>query len=310
MTIQQIEYTLEALRLGSINKAAKSMYTSQPNVSNSIRQLESELGVRLLERTPSGVRPTPDGREFLEHGQTALAELHRILELKDTSRSAHLTVCGATYQSIDHAFVCLCTDNQALPYYTFSRVVCSLLEALESVCRHQSDLGVIAFNTRQKGSLQLAISNNSLLYLPLFQLPLSICLRSDHPLLSELHFPFEKLYNYPFVNYSTTGESFNGNAGLNSISYINQNLIIRVDNPSVRSMILHNTNAYGFCCPTFHNGQPVQDLAFVPMGVEMEFGAIRRSNSEYTAAMEKYLCYLCADVGADPPGDFRSSVDG
>ena len=172
MTIQQIEYTLEALRLGSINKAAKSMYTSQPNVSNSIRQLESELGVRLLERTPSGVRPTPDGREFLEHGQTALAELHRILELKDTSRSAHLTVCGATYQSIDHAFVCLCTDNQALPYYTFSRVVCSLLEALESVCRHQSDLGIIAFNTRQKGSLQLAISNNNLLYLPLFQLPL------------------------------------------------------------------------------------------------------------------------------------------
>ena len=36
MTIQQIRYALEVKNRGSITKAAKALYTSQPNLSNSI----------------------------------------------------------------------------------------------------------------------------------------------------------------------------------------------------------------------------------------------------------------------------------
>lgn len=44
MTTQQIQYILEVCRTGSMSKAAEHLYVAQPNLSNSIRALERELG--------------------------------------------------------------------------------------------------------------------------------------------------------------------------------------------------------------------------------------------------------------------------
>lgn len=51
MTLQQLKYALEIARYGSINEAAKKLFISQPSLSNSIRELESELGIVIFERT-------------------------------------------------------------------------------------------------------------------------------------------------------------------------------------------------------------------------------------------------------------------
>jgi DNA-binding transcriptional LysR family regulator len=47
---------------GSISKASRLLFVSQPALSKSIRLLEEKYGVALLERRPSGVRPTAFGR--------------------------------------------------------------------------------------------------------------------------------------------------------------------------------------------------------------------------------------------------------
>jgi DNA-binding transcriptional LysR family regulator len=47
---------------GSISKASRLLFVSQPALSRSIQLLEHEYGVELLERFPSGVTPTPFGR--------------------------------------------------------------------------------------------------------------------------------------------------------------------------------------------------------------------------------------------------------
>jgi molybdate transport repressor ModE-like protein len=52
---------------GSVSRAAHELALSQPSVSNQIAALERELGVRLFERVPSGVKLTPAGEILLEH---------------------------------------------------------------------------------------------------------------------------------------------------------------------------------------------------------------------------------------------------
>ena len=44
MTFQQLSFVVEVAKCESINKAAEKLYTSQSNVSNSIKALEEELG--------------------------------------------------------------------------------------------------------------------------------------------------------------------------------------------------------------------------------------------------------------------------
>jgi DNA-binding transcriptional LysR family regulator len=50
------------VELGSLSRAAKTHQITQPSASSRIRTLESQLGVTVLERSPTGSRPTPAGR--------------------------------------------------------------------------------------------------------------------------------------------------------------------------------------------------------------------------------------------------------
>ena len=67
MDIKQLEFFVVACEKGSLSQAAACMYTSQPNVSKTIRMLEHELGRPLLVRSGKGVRPTAYGERVLEY---------------------------------------------------------------------------------------------------------------------------------------------------------------------------------------------------------------------------------------------------
>ena len=43
MNLQQLEYTLEIYKQGSINKAAQALFVTQPTLSIAIKELEKEL---------------------------------------------------------------------------------------------------------------------------------------------------------------------------------------------------------------------------------------------------------------------------
>jgi len=56
-------------------KAARQLAMTQPSVSAAIANLEHLLGVRLLDRTPQGIEPTPYGRALLKRGISVFDEL-------------------------------------------------------------------------------------------------------------------------------------------------------------------------------------------------------------------------------------------
>lgn len=74
---------------GGMAKAAIHLNISQPAVSKAIAALEATLGVRLLDRSPTGVEPTGYGRALLAGGVAAFDEL-----AKSISRIRHLSDPG------------------------------------------------------------------------------------------------------------------------------------------------------------------------------------------------------------------------
>jgi DNA-binding transcriptional LysR family regulator len=65
------------VRLGSFARAAEVIGITQPALSKSMRTLELELDVTLLERGPSGVFPTPFGRILVEQAGRSCTDIDR-----------------------------------------------------------------------------------------------------------------------------------------------------------------------------------------------------------------------------------------
>jgi DNA-binding transcriptional LysR family regulator len=77
----QLRYFVTVAEEGQITRAAKKLYIAQPALSQAIAQLESELGLQLLERHARGVRLTAAGAAFLEKARAVV----------DTERAVSLT---------------------------------------------------------------------------------------------------------------------------------------------------------------------------------------------------------------------------
>ena len=81
MELRHLRYFIAVAEEGGLLAAAqKRLHTSQPSLSRQIRDLESEVGVKLLEREARGVTLTAAGRVFLEHARLALAQVEAATE--------------------------------------------------------------------------------------------------------------------------------------------------------------------------------------------------------------------------------------
>ncbi|WP_433657817.1 LysR family transcriptional regulator [Nocardia sp. CA-128927] len=77
MSLRQYEYALAVAEHGSVTAAAELLHVAQPSMSQQIRGLERELGVKLFERTPTGLVPTVVGRAFLREAEVAVSASRR-----------------------------------------------------------------------------------------------------------------------------------------------------------------------------------------------------------------------------------------
>jgi LysR family transcriptional regulator, carnitine catabolism transcriptional activator len=86
MDLRQVEYVLAVVERGSFTKAAASMDVSQPSLSDGIRRLESELGVRLFHRLGRSVGLTDAGRAFVGPARRLTRDRDAVLESVATVR--------------------------------------------------------------------------------------------------------------------------------------------------------------------------------------------------------------------------------
>lgn len=89
MEIRQIQYFSEVVKYGSFSKAAEHLYISQPTISNSVKDLENELGVTLLVRTTRKLELTDTGRLLFQYGQQISQSLQHFYQELDDIKSGH-----------------------------------------------------------------------------------------------------------------------------------------------------------------------------------------------------------------------------
>lgn len=119
MELRQLEYFREIASTGSINEAARHLNMSQPPLSYQIRQLETELNVKLFDRTSKGVTLTEAGKVLYDRSGNLLEYARSTeLEVSKTGKKRILRI-GLTPTTVDTIMPYIARFSQKNPDVNF-----------------------------------------------------------------------------------------------------------------------------------------------------------------------------------------------
>lgn len=97
MELRHLRYFTAVAAAENVSRAALTLHVSQPALSRQIRDLESELGVALFERTPKSLRLTGAGRAFLPEAQAVLRRVEAAAQVARDAGSEFPGVLNVGY---------------------------------------------------------------------------------------------------------------------------------------------------------------------------------------------------------------------
>ena len=140
MTLAQLKYIIAVAECGTISKAAEKLYISQPSLTTSIKDLESEFGIEIFSRTNKGVILTSDGEEFLGYARQVISQTSLMEEHYSGATAARHQFCVSTqhYSFSIEAFVKLLKEYGGVQY-DFRIRETQTYEIIEDVAKLKSE---------------------------------------------------------------------------------------------------------------------------------------------------------------------------
>lgn len=231
MKIEQIQYVLAIYETGSISKAAERFYLSRPNISNAVRNLESELGFEIMERGAKGVHFTKEGLLFAQKAVQILKEIDEIQEIGNSRSRLRFGIVNPNCPMVEEAFIRLCDRverDDGLSNYQLSIYREYQYEGMRLLNQKKADLVITVSNNLNAPSMVREMEERGLEYRKLLDVPCNVNLSKDHPLAHDPDFKLEKLKDYPFVEYAIEGDRGSPYNRISQVSFINLSKLFRV----------------------------------------------------------------------------------
>src|ERR1700724_3093989 len=126
MELRHLRYFIGVAEALSFTKAAEKLHTAQPSLTRQIKDLEEELGVRLLNRTKQQVTLTDEGRSFLVDAKRLLA---LAAETVQSVRRLHRgEICALNIGYVSNLFYDLLPKTLASFHQSFPTVSVNLFD--------------------------------------------------------------------------------------------------------------------------------------------------------------------------------------
>jgi len=145
VTLRQLRVFLAVSRRGSFSRAAEQVGASQSAVSLAVQQLETELGVKLLDRTTRQVRLTAVGSTLVANASRLVGELGMMLkELRDIGEQRRGRVTLACVPSVARALMprCVAYCMTRWPDVSFTIEDIAAREVVAKIMRGDVEFGI------------------------------------------------------------------------------------------------------------------------------------------------------------------------
>jgi DNA-binding transcriptional LysR family regulator len=244
VTLQQLRYAIEIANSGSMNEAAKKLFVSQPSLSNAIKELESELGITIFERTNRGISISVEGMEFLGYARQII-EQTELMENRYTGKKRspiYFSISTQHYAFVVDAFVNLMKHND-VSEYNFSLRETQTYEIIEDVRTLRSDLGILYINESNYKHMNKLFSDGNLKFTPLFNTDPHLYVRTGHPLAHKDVITQNDIMPFPYITFEQgENNSMHFSEEMLSFSQIEKN--IKVNDRATLTNLLMGTDCY------------------------------------------------------------------
>ena len=197
MNILHMKYAVEVARLGSLNKAAEALLTAQPNISRSIKELESDLGISIFNRSAKGMELTPEGEEFIGYAQSILKQLDEV-EMAYKQRTPKkqkfsISVPRACYISDTFAEFSKClSDDPAEIFYKET----NSQRTINNVLNRDYKLGIIRYAENYDKYFKAMLEEKGLSYEMIAEFSYVLIMSRNNPLAEKDEITFDDLAPY------------------------------------------------------------------------------------------------------------------
>lgn len=202
MTLQQIKYVIKIVEYRSITEAAKNIYISQPALSNTVKELENELGIEIFNRNTKGISLTSDGIEFLSYARQVI-EQAELLENRYTNKKPSRQLCSISTQHYAFAVNAFCnliksTDSDEYEYILRETRTSEIIDDVKNM---KSEIGIMYLNDFNKKVMNKLLSESHLEFTPLFTATPHVFISAECDLAKKKSVTFEDLQNYPYLSF-------------------------------------------------------------------------------------------------------------
>lgn len=142
-----MRYAVEVARRGSISKAAQELYISQPHLSNTIRNLEHDLGITIFERSAKGVNPTLEGATFLQQAANIVEQADSLEQTYygNQEKRVRLRVSVTRSYRMIKRLAQFMNEQKEASKFNIRFKETNPFEVIEDVMRGESDFGGLHF---------------------------------------------------------------------------------------------------------------------------------------------------------------------
>lgn len=194
MEIRQLQYFIEIVRRKGFTAAAAALYTTQPGLTKSIKQLEDELGVCLIDRNKRVFKLTEEGQVFYERAQDICSRIDDLYSvMRDTSANVSgrvnigtVTIASVFFRELEASF------SSRFPDAYLNILEMTSREIKNAVLAHRCDIGFAVLPVAEKPNAALeikVISSDAMVGV----------MHKEYPLAKQKHLTIEDLRDEPLL---------------------------------------------------------------------------------------------------------------
>lgn len=278
MTLQQLKYMIAIAENGTLSKAAEQSFISQPSLSESLKELEKELGIQLFTRTNRGLLITTDGSEFLAYARQVV-EQYSLLEgkyIKKENTRKKFAISTQHYSFAVKAFIEM-AKRFNIDEYNFAIRETKTHEVIDDVREFRSELGILYLNTFNKKILGRFFKDYNLEFHPLFSCRVYVYLWEGHPLRKNECITLEELQEYPHLSFEQ-GIYNSFYFAEEVLSDVNYKQVIKANDRATMLNLMKGLNAYTLCSGIISEDLNGGEYRAIPLDSEemMEIGYIKK----------------------------------
>ena len=294
MTLTQLRYVVALSEAKSMNAAAERLFISQPSLSSSVKELESEIGIDIFTRSNRGVQLTPEGTEFFGYARQVL-EQYQLIESRYLSHEVkreRFSISTQHYSFAVEAFVALVKEN-GMEEYELALNETTTYEVIMAVRDFKSEMGILYLNDFNSRVLGKIFSENSLSFHKLFDCRIYVYLFNGHPLAFKKQIAIEDLDSYPCLSF-TQGQNNSFYFAEEVLSTYEYKRIIKANDRATMLNLMKGLNGYTLCSGIISENLNGSDYLAIPLKSDeiMTIGYVKRKGIPLSALASQYLKLL------------------